>query len=53
MFIQRKKITIDTLFTDNAYFSEDAYDHLVATAWIPFLDTHEGNGGMQVSAGWK
>lgn len=36
---------------DSAYFSEDSYDHMVVTTWIPFLDTHEQNGGMQVVKG--
>ena len=34
---------------DSAYFSEDSYDHMVLTAWIPFLDTDQHNGGMQVA----
>ncbi|XP_013391128.1 phytanoyl-CoA dioxygenase 1 [Lingula anatina] len=33
---------------DSAYFSNDSYDHLIPTAWIPLLDTNAQNGGMQV-----
>lgn len=33
---------------DSAYFSEESYDHNIITAWIPFLDTNEHNGGMQM-----
>lgn len=36
---------------DAAYFSEDSYDHMVVTAWIPFLDTHAENGTMQMVKG--
>ncbi len=31
---------------DNAYFEENAMGTMIATAWIPLLDTHKGNGGM-------
>ena len=34
---------------DNGYFSEESYDHLIPTAWIPFLDAKPENGCMQVS----
>ncbi|KAL4219387.1 hypothetical protein ACF0H5_021967 [Mactra antiquata] len=34
---------------DSGYFSEESYDHLIPTAWIPFLDTNEQNGCMQVA----
>lgn len=34
---------------DNGYFSEEAYDHLIPTAWIPFLDANEKNGCMQMA----
>ncbi len=33
---------------DSGYFSADSYDHMTLIAWIPFMDTHENNGGMQV-----
>ncbi|XP_064616893.1 uncharacterized protein LOC135480894 [Liolophura sinensis] len=33
---------------DSAYFSADSYYHLIPTAWVPFLDTTEENGCMQV-----
>ncbi|CAH1780477.1 unnamed protein product [Owenia fusiformis] len=36
---------------DAGYFSADSYEHLVVTAWIPFLNTHANNGGMQVVKG--
>ena len=36
---------------DAAYFCEKSYDHMIVTAWVPFLDTNEQNGGMQVSVG--
>lgn len=34
---------------DSAYFSNESYDHMIATAWIPFLDATEENGCMQVA----
>ncbi|KAK3096497.1 hypothetical protein FSP39_000740 [Pinctada imbricata] len=34
---------------DSAYFSNESYDHMIATSWIPFLDTNEQNGCMQVA----
>ena len=38
--------------TDSAYMSNESYDHMIATAWIPFLDAVPENGCMQVlSAG--
>lgn len=36
------------VFADSGYFSEGSYDHLIPTAWIPFLDANEENGCMQV-----
>ena len=33
---------------DSAYFSEDSYDHMIVTTWIPLLDTNSNNGCMQV-----
>lgn len=33
---------------DNGYFSDDACGTMIATAWIPMLDTNLLNGGMQV-----
>lgn len=33
---------------DNGYFSEESYDHLIPTAWIPFLDAKPENGCMQM-----
>ena len=35
-------------FSDNGYFSEESYDHLIPTAWIPFLDAKPENGCLQV-----
>jgi len=32
---------------DSAYMSKDSYDHMIATAWIPFLDATPENGTMQ------
>ncbi|KAL3872211.1 hypothetical protein ACJMK2_040149 [Sinanodonta woodiana] len=34
---------------DSAYFSEDSYDHLIPTMWLPFLDAVPENGCMQVA----
>ena len=34
-------------FQDNSYFSDDGHDTMIATAWIPLLDTDRRNGGMQ------
>ncbi|KAL5011309.1 hypothetical protein ScPMuIL_009860 [Solemya velum] len=31
---------------DSGYFSNESYDHMVPTAWIPFLDATEENGCM-------
>ncbi len=31
---------------DNGYFEDDALGTMIATAWIPLLDTHKTNGGM-------
>ncbi|ELU10156.1 hypothetical protein CAPTEDRAFT_219502 [Capitella teleta] len=36
---------------DAAYFCEKSYDHMIVTAWIPFLDTNAENGGMQMMRG--
>lgn len=36
---------------DAAYFSADSYDHMILSAWIPFLDTNEKNGGMRMMRG--
>eukprot|EP00095_Tigriopus_kingsejongensis_P003043 maker-scaffold971_size75022-snap-gene-0.7 protein:Tk03043 transcript:maker-scaffold971_size75022-snap-gene-0.7-mRNA-1 annotation:"phytanoyl- dioxygenase domain-containing protein 1 homolog" len=36
---------------DNGYFNEDAQGTMIATAWIPFMDTARHNGGMQVVRG--
>lgn len=33
---------------DSAYFSNESYDHMIPTAWIPFLDATTENGCMQV-----
>jgi len=32
---------------DAGYMSNDSYDHMIACAWIPFLDATEENGCMQ------
>ena len=37
-----------TLFADVGYLDNDSYAVLQPTAWIPFLDTKEVNGCMQV-----
>ncbi|XP_050412522.2 phytanoyl-CoA dioxygenase, peroxisomal [Patella vulgata] len=34
---------------DSGYFSWESYDHLIATAWIPFLDAVPENGCMQMA----
>ena len=36
------------LIADVGYLDNDSYDVLQPTAWIPFLDTNEVNGCMQV-----
>ena len=36
------------LFPDLGYQSVDAYKTLVVTVWIPFVDSNEQNGCMQV-----
>ena len=36
------------MFSDSAYMSNESYDHMIATAWIPFLDATPENGCMQV-----
>ncbi|XP_060065780.1 uncharacterized protein LOC132546102 [Ylistrum balloti] len=33
---------------DSAYFSNESYDHMIVTAWVPFLDAIPENGCMQV-----
>ncbi|XP_046370068.2 uncharacterized protein LOC124144624 [Haliotis rufescens] len=33
---------------DSGYFSNESYDHLIPTAWIPFLDATPENGCMQM-----
>ncbi|XP_041369338.1 uncharacterized protein LOC121383399 isoform X2 [Gigantopelta aegis] len=33
---------------DSAYMSNESYDHLIPTAWIPLLDATEQNGCMQM-----
>ena len=35
-------------FPDLGYQSVDAYKTLVVTVWIPFVDSNEQNGCMQV-----
>ncbi|OWF51593.1 hypothetical protein KP79_PYT04609 [Mizuhopecten yessoensis] len=35
---------------DSAYFSNESYDHMIVTAWVPFLDAIPGNGCMQFSS---
>ena len=35
-------------FLDNGYFDKDAYSQLIPTAWIPFVNANEKNGGLQV-----
>lgn len=37
-----------SMFSDSGYFSEESYDHLIPTAWIPFLDATPENGCLQV-----
>ena len=34
---------------DAAYFDRDAYNTMIITAWIAFVDTTEENGCMEVS----
>lgn len=34
---------------DSAYMSLESYDHMIATAWIPFLDAVPENGCMQMA----
>jgi hypothetical protein len=34
---------------DSAYMSNESYDHMIATAWIPFLDATPENGCMQMA----
>lgn len=34
---------------DSAYMSNESYNHLIATAWIPFLDATPENGCMQMA----
>ncbi|XP_052220569.1 probable alpha-ketoglutarate-dependent hypophosphite dioxygenase [Dreissena polymorpha] len=34
---------------DCGYFSEESYNHLIPTAWVPFLDTDETNGCLQMA----
>ncbi|CAL1525916.1 unnamed protein product [Lymnaea stagnalis] len=34
---------------DSGYFSNESYDHMIATAWIPFLDATEENGCMEMA----
>ena len=41
------QITI-SWFPDLGYQSVDAYKTLVVTVWIPFVDSNEQNGCMQV-----
>ena len=36
------------MIADVGYLDNDSYDVLQPTAWIPFLDTNEVNGCMQV-----
>ena len=36
------------LFSDAGYLSTDVYKVLLATVWIPFLDTNRKNGCMEV-----
>lgn len=33
---------------DSAYFSNESYDHMIPSVWIPFLDATPENGCMQV-----
>ena len=37
-----------TVISDNGYTDNDSYNSLVVTAWIPFVDTDETNGCLQV-----
>ncbi|GFS02836.1 phytanoyl-CoA dioxygenase 1-like, partial [Elysia marginata] len=32
---------------DSAYMSNESYDHMIASAWIPFLDATPENGTLQ------
>lgn len=34
---------------DSAYMSNESYDHVIATAWIPFLDATPDNGCLQMA----
>ncbi|XP_076436301.1 1-deoxypentalenic acid 11-beta-hydroxylase-like isoform X2 [Babylonia areolata] len=34
---------------DSAYMSNESYDHLIATAWVPFLNAIPENGCMQMA----
>ncbi|RUS87419.1 hypothetical protein EGW08_004794 [Elysia chlorotica] len=34
---------------DSAYMSNESYDHMIASAWIPFLDATPENGTLQLA----
>ncbi|XP_014791187.1 uncharacterized protein LOC106884357 isoform X1 [Octopus bimaculoides] len=47
--IPNSKIVQVPWHQDSAYFDPDSYDHMILTAWIPFLNTNARNGGMQMA----
>lgn len=47
--IPKNDIVIVPWHQDAAYFDTESYDHMIFTAWIPFLDTDAKNGGMQMA----
>lgn len=46
--IPKNEIVVVPWHQDSAYFDNESYDHMILTAWIPFLDTDAQNGGMQM-----
>ena len=51
-FMLKNYVGNQILFVDVGYLDNDSYDVLQPTAWIPFLDTNEINGCMQVHCGF-
>ncbi|KAL8613266.1 hypothetical protein ACOMHN_001590 [Nucella lapillus] len=43
------EVTVIPWHQDSAYMSNDSYDHMIATAWIPFLNAVPENGCMEMA----
>jgi hypothetical protein len=46
-----QQLTVVPWHQDSAYFGADSASQRIITAWIPLVDVHPGNGGMQVADG--